>query len=144
MPDRPVTFHWRDYRDDNKNKLMTIDASEFIRRFLLHILPPRFVKIRYYGILSNRNHREKLKICRSYLEAPNDQQQQPAKNIGWQDLFLSITGIDFRICLVCGKGKMKTQEILNPIEKSFLKRLMLLNRFVCFLTYHGNFAIESP
>jgi hypothetical protein len=57
---------------------------------------------------------------------------------------LKLTGIDLRICPVYGNGKMKTQEILNPIGNAFLRRLMLLNRFVCFLTYHGNSAIESP
>lgn len=139
-----VTFHWRDYRDGNKNKLMTIEVFEFIRRFLLHILPPRFVKIRHYGILSNRNHQKKLKLCRRHLEVANDQQQPTAKNISWQDLFLRLTGIDLRICPVCGNGQMKTQETINPASKVSPKSLILLNRFVWFLTYHGNLAIESP
>jgi hypothetical protein len=74
----------------------------------------------------------------------NDQQQQTAKNISWQDLFLRLTGIGLSVCPVCGNGKMKTQEIINLVGNAFLRRLMLLNRFVCFLTYHGNLAIESP
>jgi hypothetical protein len=74
----------------------------------------------------------------------NDQQQLPANNINWQDLFLKLTGINMRICQVCGNGKMKTQEIINPPGRASLKSLILLNRFVCFLTYHGNLAIESP
>ena len=55
-----VTFKWRDYKDKNKMKEMTVTMEEFIRRFLILILPPRFMKIRYYGILGNRNKRKKL------------------------------------------------------------------------------------
>ena len=58
-----VSFAWRDYRDDNKSKVMTLDASEFTRRFLMHVLPNRFVKIRHYGILCSRNIRSKLFKC---------------------------------------------------------------------------------
>jgi hypothetical protein len=123
---------------------MTIEAFEFIRRFLLHILQSQFVKIRYYGILSNRNRQERLKICRRYLEVANNHQQLTAKNISWQDLFQRLTGIDLRVCPVCGNGQMKTQEIINPEGKIPLKSLLLLNRFIRFLTYHGNLAIESP
>lgn len=63
IEDGKVTFKWRDYKDNNKNKAMTLDAFEFIRRFLLHILPRSFVKIRHYGTLSNRNRKAKLKKC---------------------------------------------------------------------------------
>ncbi len=60
-----VTFRYRDRNDNDTVKLMTLDASEFIRRFLLHILPAGFMKIRYYGILSNRNRKCKLAVCKS-------------------------------------------------------------------------------
>ena len=60
IDDGSVTFKWKDYRD-GKQKVMTITAEEFIRRFLLHVLPTGFMKIRYYGILSNRNKSTKLK-----------------------------------------------------------------------------------
>lgn len=59
-----VTFAWRDYKDGNKSKLMTLRVSEFARRFLLHVLPDRFVKIRHYGILCSRNMGTKLLKCR--------------------------------------------------------------------------------
>ncbi|MEI3355872.1 MAG: IS91 family transposase [Clostridia bacterium] len=59
-----VTFKWRDYKDNNKMKEMTIKVEEFIRRFLIHILPPKFMKIRYYGILGNRNKKKKLLKCK--------------------------------------------------------------------------------
>ena len=60
-----VTFKWRDYRDKNKMKTMELDANEFIRRFILHILPPKFMKIRHFGLLENRNKTKKLTLCKS-------------------------------------------------------------------------------
>ena len=59
-----VTFKYRDYKDNKKEKEITIEAEEFIRRFLLHILPPRFMKIRHYGLLGNRNKKTKLAECK--------------------------------------------------------------------------------
>lgn len=58
-----VSFTWKDYKDGNKSKLMTLEAKEFARRFLLHVLPTRFVKIRHYGITCSRNVRTKLSRC---------------------------------------------------------------------------------
>jgi hypothetical protein len=65
-----VTFLWKDYADGNKTKTMTLDAVEFIRRFLLHVLPVGFVRIRQFGFLANRARREKLALCRALLGAP--------------------------------------------------------------------------
>jgi len=59
-----ITFEYKDYKDDSKIKTMTISAEEFIRRFLLHVLPSRFTKIRHYGILSNRNKKSLIALCR--------------------------------------------------------------------------------
>ncbi|MHB8077599.1 IS91 family transposase [Desulfosporosinus fructosivorans] len=61
---KTVTFAWKDYKEGNQSKLMTLNASEFTRRFLLHVLPDRFVKIRHYGILCSRNIGTKLLKCR--------------------------------------------------------------------------------
>jgi len=58
-----VSFAWKEYKDGNKSKVMTLDTSEFSRRFLLHVLPDRFVKIRHYGLLSSRNIKSKLYKC---------------------------------------------------------------------------------
>ncbi len=58
-----VSFAWRDYKDGNKSKVMTLDVAEFSRRFLLHVLPNRFVKIRHYGLLCSRNIKSKLHKC---------------------------------------------------------------------------------
>lgn len=59
-----VTFEYKDYKDESKVKLMTISAEEFIRRFLLHVLPSRFTKIRHFGLLSNRNRKTIIALCR--------------------------------------------------------------------------------
>jgi hypothetical protein len=82
-----VRFRWRDSRHNNHIGIMTLDAVEFIRRFLLHVLPAGFVKIRHFGLLANRNRRQPLALCRLRLNViPPDnsailnQQQQSALN----------------------------------------------------------------
>jgi hypothetical protein len=82
-----VRFKWRDSRDNNRIKVMSLDAVEFIRRFLLHLLPCGFVKIRHFGLLANRNRRQALVLCRHPLKAAAPQgtdlvtpQQQSAIN----------------------------------------------------------------
>ncbi len=64
ISDQSVTFKWRDYRDESKNKLMTISCEEFIRRFLMHILPSGFRKIRHYGILAARDKSARIVLCK--------------------------------------------------------------------------------
>jgi hypothetical protein len=70
IDDGKVSFLWKDYADGHKTKVMTLAATEFIRRFLLHILPAGFVRIRQYGFLANRARQEKLALCRTLLSAP--------------------------------------------------------------------------
>jgi hypothetical protein len=67
LKDGKVTLRWKDYADGNKQKTMELDAVEFIRRYLTHVLPSGFVRIRHYGFLSNRNRTEKLDLCRRLL-----------------------------------------------------------------------------
>lgn len=62
-----VIFRWRDYADSNRSKLMILEATEFVRRFLMHILPPRFVKIRYFGFLGNRRRTETIALARTLI-----------------------------------------------------------------------------
>ena len=64
-----VRFRWRDSKRNNSSKVMNLDAVEFIRRFLLHVLPSDFVKIRHFGLLANRNRRPALAQCRKYFDA---------------------------------------------------------------------------
>jgi len=108
-----VSFRWRDYADNNKSKIMTVDADEFIRRFLLHVLPDRFVKIRHYGLLSNRCRRKKLDQCRELLSCTgNNKAEQKAET--WQESLLRIAGIDVAKCPACGERTMRTIEIMQP------------------------------
>ena len=67
IDDRSVTFHWKDYADGNTQKVMTLDGVEFIRRFLQHVMPSGFVRIRHFGLLANRHRDEKLSRCRTLL-----------------------------------------------------------------------------
>lgn len=62
-----ITFEYKDYKDNGKIKLMTITAEEFIRRFLMHVLPDKFTKIKHYGILTNRNKKSLIKLCRMLI-----------------------------------------------------------------------------
>src|SRR5262249_59121183 len=65
-----VTFQWKDYADHQRTKLMRLRADEFIRRFLLHVLPKRFVRIRHYGLLAGPNVSRRLTRCRHLLGVP--------------------------------------------------------------------------
>jgi hypothetical protein len=112
MEDNRVSFRWRDSADNNTIKLLTLEALEFIRRFLLHVLPEQFVKIRYYGILSHRSRKTKLSRCKKLLAVVIPEEPKEVPKEPWQDLLTRITGIDPRICPHCGKGKMIQREIL--------------------------------
>ncbi len=107
-----VTFRWRDSADNNKIKLLTLEAFEFIRRFLLHVLPEQFVKIRYYGILSHRHRKRKLLRCKALLGVSPGEEPKKSPRESWQHLLTRITGIDPGVCPYCGKGKMIQREVL--------------------------------
>lgn len=98
-----VTFKWRDYKDDSKQKLMTLSADEFIRRFLIHILPNGFMKIRHYGLLGNRNKTTKLKLCKQLTHTPLLTMEKSSI----LQLILKITGMDLSKCPICGSDKPK-------------------------------------
>lgn len=97
-----VAFRWRDYKDGSKLKLMTVSANEFIRRFLIHILPNGFMKIRHYGFLGNRNKNTKLKICKQ-LTNTSTLLKEKASTL---DLIQKITGRDLSKCPYCGSDKL--------------------------------------
>lgn len=99
-----VTFKWRDYRDGNKEKVMTVTAKEFIRRFLLHILPNRFTKIRHYGLLGNRDKIKRLRLCKKLTGTPDN--PEPKEKASYLQLLKKLTGKDFSICPCCGLGRL--------------------------------------
>jgi len=110
MDDKGVAFRWKDYSDDNRQKIMPLTIVEFIRRFMLHVIPTGFVRIRHYGFLSNRSRKKKLNECRKALgvtttEHENNNEKQSRH---WYDLVIQLTGKDPTVCPVCNKGHMNT------------------------------------
>jgi hypothetical protein len=106
-----VEFLWKDYADRRKRKTMTLKATEFIRRFLLHVLPSGFVRVRHYGFLANRVCQEKLTLCRLLMAAgPVAKAPAPESNVGLE------TGYDATACPVCGRGRLVTIGTLLPAK----------------------------
>lgn len=104
LEDGTVTFKWRDYKDNNKQKEMHVTADEFIRRFLIHVLPSGFTRIRHYGFLSPRNKATKLKLCKKLTNTRlND---TPKIKLPILEFLKKITGKDFSICPSCGVGHL--------------------------------------
>ena len=112
VDDRTVTFRWKDYRHGNRPKTMTLAAEEFIRRFLLHVLPSRFQRIRYYGFLGNPHRQAKLTLCRRLLGAPPDKAPLPETSDDYRDRYQQLTGISLRQCPLCGLGRMLIVQVL--------------------------------
>ena len=94
-----VSFHWKDYRHHDKRKLMTLDAEEFLRRFLLHALPDGFHRIRHYGFLANRQRAAKLALCRTLLAVPAP--PAPVK-LDYRERLRRLTGQALDRCPRCG------------------------------------------
>src|SRR6202162_621858 len=108
-----ITFRYKDYRHDGQQKKMALDAEEFIRRFLLHVLPDGFQRIRYYGFLGNRYREEKLARCRQLLGMPTcTPTSEESKD--YRDRYEELTGCSLRECPVCHQDRMVTVAILLP------------------------------
>jgi hypothetical protein len=116
LEDGKVSFLWRDYSDGDKEKIMTLDADEFIRRFLLHVLPDRFVKIRHYGLLANRRRKDNIALCRELLGSCKTETKDKDTPLTWQEHLLKISGVDVTKCPVCKKGTMVRVEVLHPLR----------------------------
>jgi hypothetical protein len=114
-----VKFNWRDYRDNNQQKTMPLSADEFIGRFLLHVLPSGFHRIRYYGFLGNRHRNEKLQHCRQLLGMATSSEScsVTATPEDYRDRYERLTGHSLRECPICHRGRMVTVQVL-PEERS--------------------------
>jgi hypothetical protein len=108
MDDEAVSFRWKDYRDGEQVKVMRLAASEFIRRFLQHVLPSEFVRIRHYGILANGRRKEKLARCRELLAALEG---KPISREG-QAPVDEASDDEAARCERCGVGRMQRREEL--------------------------------
>ena len=98
---------------------MTLDADEFIRRFLLHVLPDGFQRIRYFGFLANRYRAEKLALCRQLMQMPQPTTATREANADYRDRYEALTGISLRRCPVCRCGTMVVIETLECARPSF-------------------------
>jgi len=99
-----VTFSYRDRSDDNKVKELTLPVEEFIHRFLLHILPNGFMKIRYFGFLAHTNKRKSIPLLRQLIGSSAELPEKIEETI--QEMMLRLTGEDISTCPECKKGKM--------------------------------------
>ncbi len=116
LDDGSVRFRYTDYRraGASRRKTMTLTATEFIRRMLLHVLPPGFHRIRYYGFLANCTRQQKLAECRRVLHAsplPPAECAAPA-TIDYRDRYEALTGRSLRRCPQCHDGNMQTVDHL--------------------------------
>ena len=100
LEDGQVAFHYKDYRRGRRERVMRLEAVEFMRRFLLHVLPKGFVRIRHYGFLSNRSRKEKLLLCRRLLGSVGqpDSDTEPANST-------DAASIEW-VCPLCHTGRM--------------------------------------
>lgn len=112
-----VRFNWKDYANGGTTKLMTLDALEFMRRFLLHVLPSGFVKIRYYGFLSNRRRLEKLTAVRRLLGVP---EQLPGALEEGTVAVAVPDDVPHERCPNCKQGRMHLIERLEPQPNVFI------------------------
>jgi hypothetical protein len=99
-----VTLRYRDRKDGDRNKTIILDAHEFIRRFLLHVLPDGFMRIRHFGFLANRSKKHLLPQCRKLLDLDPALPHRSTEST--KDLLLTITGIDLTRCPSCHEGTM--------------------------------------
>jgi hypothetical protein len=104
LQDGVVRFRWRDYSDDNQNKIMELPANEFLRRFLLHVLPRGFMRIRHFGLLANRHRKLKLERCRQLLAAAPPPETR-AESV--PEMVARLTGKDLTRCPFCETGTMR-------------------------------------
>jgi len=110
VADGRVRFRWRDYADGDRVKLMELDIDEFLRRFLLHIVPDGFVRIRHFGLLANRRRAAALAQCRVLLTQPPPVERPESV----RDLMLRLAGVDIERCPVCQQGRLQQVERLAP------------------------------
>jgi hypothetical protein len=108
-----VTFTYRDRKRNDEVKNMILDADEFIRRFLLHVLPEGFMKIRYFGFLANTNKKKCIPLLRHLIDPKAQLPEKITETV--QEMMLRLTGVDIACCPQCQKGRMvKLRELPKP------------------------------
>ncbi len=133
-----VSFQARDNSRPGHKRLVTLTAPEFIRRFLLHVLPPRFVKIRHFGLMAPGNAKTKLEQARALLslqssgspeEPKNQELDPPSEAKTWQEMLRALTGVDLTICPNCGQGRLIRCRLLGSEAPWRRRRLGFLMNY---------------
>lgn len=118
-----VTFSARDNNNPGKKRSVTVTVDEFIRRFLLHVLPSGFTKIRHYGLMAPSNAKTKLAVAISLIEQSCTQKVVRLKpmptHTTWQQLLCHITGIDLSLCPQCRKGRLIRQPLEDILQPTY-------------------------
>ncbi len=104
IDDGKVTFSFKDRNDGSKTKRMILQADEFIRRFFLHVLPQRFVKIRYFGFMFHRDKQKNIELIRRLVDTVTAFTEKVEETV--EQIMLRLTGVDITLCPHCGKGRM--------------------------------------
>ena len=118
--DGKVSFRYKDYARQGAQRTMTLSATEFIRRFLLHVLPSGFMRIRHYGFLANRHRQQKLARCRHLLgdDAPSDPPSDPSLNATSSEPGTpAIEGTSKICCPVCQTGRLEIVDSFDPLPR---------------------------
>jgi hypothetical protein len=108
--DGQVRFRWKDYAHGNRRKVMRLDATEFIRRFLLHVLPKGFMRIRHYGLLANRVKDSRLAQARRALDQPCTPPPRTFESV--EAFWLRVAHFDIHQCPHCGLGTLHVIRVL--------------------------------
>lgn len=124
-----VIFTWKDRAQNNAIKEMTLDAVEFIRRFLLHVLPKGFKKIRHFGFLSPRYKKENIRLIRQLARNDNEDKADPDPvDESLEMIIQRLTGVNIRTCPKCGKGRL-------------VRLYKLLPEYVCYILPYRKEAV---
>ena len=110
-----VTFRYRDRRRGNRARLLNLPATDFVKRFLLHTLPSRFVRIRHYGLLANGQRTTLLARARALLGSPKPPERAACSTDDWRTLYQRLTGRDPDLCAVCHVGRIRIACVLDPV-----------------------------
>lgn len=127
-----VSFKARDNSDPSKHRTVTLCHDEFIRRFLLHVLPSGFVRIRHYGLMASSNAKTKLEKARSLIQPlisndhhPDELQADHPEPTTWQEIFFKLTGIDLTVCPRCGSRTVRKP--LHALDYLYTKEQIAVN-----------------
>lgn len=126
MSETHVTFSARDNEKPGAKRYVMVSPEEFIRRFLLHVLPAGFTKIRHYGLMAPCNAKTKLAVARKLIEQTLPMPEhpssadQPPRDATWQELYFHLTGTDLTLCPHCGKGHLIRQplDLVQPSKST--------------------------